>query len=119
GTAEIYRIVEEFPAVAESCAVGQSFEGDTRIVLCLRLNEGYSLDEALEAAIRGALRQQASPRHVPAKAIEVADIPRTLNGKVSELAVRAAIHGEALGNTDALANPESLEHFRDRPELAS
>jgi acetoacetyl-CoA synthetase len=119
GTAEIYRIVDEFPAVAESCAIGQNFDGDTRIVLCLRLNEGHRLDDALAASIRDALRRQASPRHVPARIIEVADIPRTLNGKISELAVRAAIHGEALGNADALANPESLEHFRNRPELQS
>jgi acetoacetyl-CoA synthetase len=117
GTAEIYRIVEQLGQVAESVAVEQERAGDTRVILFVRLQPGHSLDAALEQAIRDALRRQASPRHVPAKILAVADIPRTMNGKVTELAVRETIHGREVRNRDALANPEALEHFRDRPEL--
>lgn len=119
GTAEIYRIVEQFPAIAESVAIDQQWEGDTRIVLFLRLQQGQMLDETLTQAIRSALRRQASPRHVPAKILEVADIPRTLSGKISEIAVRDVVHGRVVANVEALANPESLDHFRGRAELES
>jgi acetoacetyl-CoA synthetase len=117
GTAEIYRIVEQLEQVAESVAVEQEWAGDTRVILFVRLQPGHSLDAALEQLIRDALRRQASPRHVPAKILAVADIPRTMNGKITELAVRETIHGREVRNRDALANPEALEHFRDRPEL--
>ena len=117
GTAEIYRIVESFPEIAESIVVGQEWGDDTRIVLFVRLQPGAALDALLERRLRDAIKARASPRHVPAKILAVADIPRTMNGKIVELAVREAIHGRPVGNRDALANPEALEHFVDRPEL--
>ncbi|HEX7081389.1 MAG TPA: acetoacetate--CoA ligase [Gammaproteobacteria bacterium] len=119
GTAEIYRIVEQFPEVAECVAVGQEWDGDTRIVLFVRLMEGRALDGRLVDTIRAALKREASPRHVPAKILAVTDIPRTLNGKISETAVRDAVHGRDVPNRDALANPEALDQYRNRPELAS
>jgi acetoacetyl-CoA synthetase len=88
-----------------------------RVVLFVRLQPGYVLDAALERRLRDAVRSRASPRHVPAKILAVPDIPRTMNGKLVELAVREAIHGRPIGNRDALANPEALDYFRDRPEL--
>ncbi|HEY8520879.1 MAG TPA: acetoacetate--CoA ligase [Gammaproteobacteria bacterium] len=118
GTAEIYRVVEQLPEIAESVAVGQRIDNDERIVLFVRLQPGFVLDEALVERIRDALRRKASPRHVPARILAVTDVPKTLNGKVSELAVRAVIHGRPVGNLDALANPEALEQYRNRPELA-
>ncbi|MDW8470224.1 MAG: acetoacetate--CoA ligase [Burkholderiales bacterium] len=121
GTAEIYRQVEKIHEVEESVAVGQLWPpdrpSDTRIVLFVRLRPGYRLDAALEEKIRRRLRENASPRHVPARIVQVADIPRTKNGKVVELAVRAVVNGMPVANTDALANPEALELFRDLPEL--
>ncbi len=117
GTAEIYRIVEQIDGVAECIAVGQQFANDTRIVLFVRMRAGLTLDDRVADEIRMQLRRGASPRHVPAKILEVTDIPRTRNGKLSELAVRDAIHGIAAANLDALANPECLAEFRDRPEL--
>jgi acetoacetyl-CoA synthetase len=117
GTAEIYRQVESLDAVVDCVAVSQDWEGDQRIVLFVVLRSGVSLDAELAGAIRARLRSGASPRHVPAKIIAVTDIPRTKSGKLSELAVRAVIHGHAVTNTDALANPEALEQFRDLPEL--
>ncbi|MCX7962568.1 MAG: acetoacetate--CoA ligase [Burkholderiales bacterium] len=121
GTAEIYRQVEKIHEVEESVAVGQLWPPDrptdTRIVLFVRLRPGYRLDAALEEKIRRRLRENASPRHVPARIVQVADIPRTKNGKVVELAVRAVVNGMPVANTDALANPEALELFRDLPEL--
>jgi acetoacetyl-CoA synthetase len=119
GTAEIYRIVEQFPEIAESIVVGQEWDGDTRVVLFVRLQPGSALDAALERRLRDDLRVRASPRHVPAKILAVADIPRTMNGKIVELAVREAIHGRPVGNRDALANPEALAYFTARPELAT
>jgi acetoacetyl-CoA synthetase len=119
GTAEIYRIVESFEEIAESIVVSQEWEGDTRIVLFVRLQPKAELDAALERRLRDAIRSRASPRHVPAKILAVADIPRTMNGKIVEIAVREAIHGRPVGNRDALANPEALAHFVDRPELRS
>ena len=117
GTAEIYRIVEQFAEIAESIVVGQEWRDDTRVVLFVRLQPGAVLDGELERRLREAIRSRASPRHVPAKILAVADIPRTMNGKIVELAVREAIHGRPVGNRDALANPEALEYFVDRPEL--
>ncbi len=112
GTAEIYRQVALIPEVLDSVAVGQRWDGSERIVLFVRLREGLALDDALRGRIRQQLRDNASPHHVPAKILQVTDIPRTISGKISELAVRAVIHGEAVKNTAALANPEALELFR-------
>jgi len=119
GTAEIYRIVESFEEIAESIVVAQEWGDDTRIVLFVRLQPGASLDSALERRLRDAIKTRASPRHVPAKILAVADIPRTMNGKIVELAVREAIHGRPVGNLDALANPEALAYFVGRPELSA
>jgi acetoacetyl-CoA synthetase len=118
GTAEIYRVVEQLEEIAESVVVGQEWNGDVRVVLFVRLQPGYELDAELIARIRTALRTQASPRHVPAKIVEVAEIPRTISGKIVELAVREIVHGREVRNLDALANPGALEHFRNRHELA-
>jgi acetoacetyl-CoA synthetase len=117
GTAEIYRIVESFEEVAESIVVPQEWGDDTRIVLFVRLQAGAALDAALERRLRDAIKTRASPRHVPAKILAVADIPRTMNGKIVELAVRDVIHGRPVGNRDALANPEALDFFQNRAEL--
>lgn len=117
GTAEIYRQVEKIPEVLDSVAIGQHWQEDVRVVLFVRLREGVELDEALAQCIRQMIRANTTPRHVPAKIVAVTDIPRTLSGKVVELAVRNVVHGEPVKNTDALANPEALEQFRDRPEL--
>ena len=117
GTAEIYRQIERVPEVLESLCVGQDWAGDVRVVLFVRLREGATLDDALRERIRRLIRENASPRHVPARIIAVADLPRTMNNKLSELAVREVIHGRPVKNTDALANPSSLELFRDLPEL--
>ncbi|VVP65960.1 acetoacetate--CoA ligase [Pseudomonas fluorescens] len=117
GTAEIYRQVEKVPQVLDSVAIGQQWQDDVRVVLFVRLQDGVELDEALEAQIRQVIRANTTPRHVPAKIVEVTDIPRTISGKVVELAVRNVVHGEKVKNTDALANPEALEQFRDRVEL--
>ena len=118
GTAEIYAQVEGMPEVVEALAIGQDFEGDVRIVLFVRLAAGVTLDETLVAAIKSKIRAGASPRHVPAKIVAVADIPRTKSGKITELAVREVVHGRAVKNKEALANPEALELYRDIPELA-
>ena len=111
GTAEIYRVVEAFNEVAEALAVGQEYGGDSRIVLFLRLLNETAAPEALKQRVREALRTQASPRHVPAKIIIAPDLPRTISGKISELAVREVIHGREVANREALANPQSLEFF--------
>ena len=117
GTAEIYRHVEALDEVAEALAVGQRQDGDERVVLFLRLRDGAALDEDLRQRIRAALREKASPRHVPAKIIAVADLPRTRSGKISEIAAREMIHNRPVKNAAALANPQSLEYFRNLPEL--
>jgi acetoacetyl-CoA synthetase len=117
GTAEIYSAVESLPQVAEALAVGQDWQDDVRVVLFVRLQAGVSLDEALRQQIRDTIRAQTTARHVPARIIAVPDIPRTLSGKLTELAVRNVIHGLPVKNLDALANPGALEHFRDLPEL--
>jgi len=118
GTAEIYRIVEQLPQIAECVVVGQDWQGDTRVVLFVKLQPDCKLDAALEKKIRDAIRAKASPRHVPAKILVVTNIPRTMNGKIVELAVRDVIHGRDVVNAEALANPASLDQFRDRVELA-
>jgi acetoacetyl-CoA synthetase len=117
GTAEIYRQVEELPEVMESLVVGQEWDGDVRIVLFVRLRNGQSLDEALAERIRRRIRERTTPHHVPRKIVQVEDIPRTISGKITELAVREVIHGRPVKNLDALANPSSLQHFRDLAEL--
>jgi acetoacetyl-CoA synthetase len=118
GTAEIYRVVERIAEVEEAVAIGQIWQSDTRVVLFVKLRDGQTLDAELEERIRSEIRRHASPRHVPARIVQVADIPRTKNGKVVELAVKAVVHGMPVPNTDALANPDALEHFRDLPQLA-
>jgi len=117
GTAEIYAAVESLPQVAEALAVGQEWQDDVRVVLFVRLQTGVELDEALRREIRETIRAQTTARHVPARIIAVPDVPRTLSGKLTELAVRNVIHGLPVKNLDALANPGALEHFRDLPEL--
>ncbi|MDO9321339.1 MAG: acetoacetate--CoA ligase, partial [Pseudomonas sp.] len=117
GTAEIYRQVEKIEAVLESIAIGQEWDDDVRVVLFVRLREGIELSEALQAEIRQVIRANTTPRHVPAKIIAVADIPRTISGKIVELAVRNVVHGRPVKNTDALANPQALALFRDLPAL--
>ncbi|MEM9290791.1 MAG: acetoacetate--CoA ligase [Acidobacteriota bacterium] len=119
GTSEIYRQVETRPEVLESLVVGQRWQEDERIVLFLRLKEGHGLTPELEAALRREIRSGASPRHVPAVILAVDDLPRTISGKLSELAVRNILHGREVTNADALANPESLRLFHDLPQLSS
>ncbi len=118
GTAEIYRQVEQLDEVIESIAIGQQWQGDERIVLFVSLIPEATLDEALIQRIRQQIRANTTPRHVPAKIIAVTDIPRTISGKIVELAVRQIVHGQSFENSDALANPEALEQFRNVPELA-
>ncbi|MBN6774434.1 acetoacetate--CoA ligase [Pseudomonas granadensis] len=117
GTAEIYRQVEKLSEVLDSVAIGQQWQDDVRVVLFVRLREGLQLDDALQERIRQVIRANTTPRHVPAKIVAVTDIPRTISGKIVELAVREVVHGRPVKNTDALANPEALTQFRDRPEL--
>ncbi len=117
GTAEIYRQVETLAEVLESIAVGQEWQDDERVVLFVVLAAGFSLDDELVGKIKQTIRQNTTPRHVPAKILQVSDIPRTISGKIVELAVRKTIHGERVENTDALANPEALAEFKNRPEL--
>jgi acetoacetyl-CoA synthetase len=117
GTAEIYRQVERFPEVLESLCIGQQWEGDVRVVLFVKLREGAALDCDLQRRICEQIRRGATPRHVPAKMVQVTDIPHTKSGKIVELAVRDVIHGRQVKNVEALANPEALELFRALPEL--
>ncbi len=117
GTAEIYRQVESLDEIVESIAVGQRWNDDVRVVLFVVLRPGLELDADLIALIRDVVRKNTTPRHVPAKILQVPEIPRTRSGKIVELAVRSVIHGEQVRNTEALANPEALDHFRNRPEL--
>jgi len=118
GTAEIYRQVEQLPEVLESLVVGQDWQGDVRIVLFVKLRPDVALDAALIERVRQVIRAGTTPRHVPARVLAVPDIPRTKSGKIVELAVRETIHGRPVKNLDALANPDALAGFRDRPELA-
>ncbi len=117
GTAEIYNQVEQMDEIEEAICIGQQWEHDTRIVLFVRLAEGVELDEDLQQAVRQKIRAGASPRHVPAVIAQVTDIPRTKSGKIVELAVRDIVHGREVKNQEALANPEALAQFADRPEL--
>ena len=119
GTSEIYAAVEGLEEVLEALAVGQDWQNDVRVVLFVRLKPGLSLDEPLRKKIRDTIRAHTTPRHVPAKVVAVADLPRTLSGKITELAVRNVIHGLPVKNVDALANPQALEHFRDLPDLTT
>jgi acetoacetyl-CoA synthetase len=123
GTAEIYRVVERIDEIEESVAIGQLWPpdrpADTRVVLFVKMRSGSSLDAHLIDRIRHDIRRHASPRHVPACIVAVPDIPRTKNGKVVELAVKAVVHGMPVPNTDALANPDALDYFRELPELTA
>ncbi|MCQ8780781.1 acetoacetate--CoA ligase [Mangrovibrevibacter kandeliae] len=119
GTAEIYNIVEQMPEVLEALCIGQDWEGDVRVVLFVRLAAGARLDEDLVRRMKGAIRSGASPRHVPAKILPVADIPRTKSGKIVELAVREVVHGRPVKNMEVLANPEALALFAEREELSA
>ena len=117
GTAEIYRPLEDFHDILESIVIGQPWEGDVRVVLFVKLKPGLTLTEDLQTKIKTAIRKQASPRHVPAKILSVPDIPRTINGKIVEVAARQAVQGEPIQNLGSLENPESLEHFKKHPAL--
>ncbi|KIQ00693.1 MULTISPECIES: acetoacetate--CoA ligase [Pseudomonas] len=117
GTAEIYRQVEKIEQVLESIAIGQQWDGDVRVVLFVRLRDGVTLDDALQKRICQVIRANTTPRHVPARIVAVADIPRTISGKIVELAVRNVVHGQPVKNTDALANPQALELYRNLPQL--
>jgi acetoacetyl-CoA synthetase len=122
GTAEIYRQVEQLPEIAESLVVGQDWppgkNDDVRVVLFVKLQDGHTLDAALIDRVKKQIRDNTTPRHVPAKVVQVADIPRTKSGKIVELAVRNVVHAQPVKNVEALANPEALEYFRGRVELA-
>ena len=118
GTAEIYRQVERVDAVLEALVIGQNWDSDVRVVLFVRLRDGVVLDDALIKQIKSEIRANATPRHVPAIIIAVSDIPRTKSGKITELAVRDVVHGRVVKNTEAMANPEALELYKDLPELA-
>jgi acetoacetyl-CoA synthetase len=117
GTAEIYRQVEAFDEVQEAICIGQDWQGDVRVVLFVRMKEGRALTPALIDAIKKRIRENCTPRHVPAKVLAVADIPRTVSGKITELAVRDIVHGRAVTNREALANPGALDLYKDLPEL--
>lgn len=119
GTAEIYRQVERVDGVIESLCIGQPWDNDTRVILFVVMSESYQLDDALRNTIKQTIRQHTTPRHVPAKIIQVPEIPRTISGKIVELAVRKVILGETVTNKDALANPAALEYFANLPELES
>jgi acetoacetyl-CoA synthetase len=119
GTAEIYRQVEQIDDVVESLVIGQQWDGDERIVLFVRLREGLTLTPELEDRIRRRIRERTTPRHVPARIVQVTEIPRTKSGKIVELAVRDVVHGRDIENREALANPDALDQFRNRAELRS
>lgn len=118
GTAEIYRQVEQLPEIAESVVIGQEVDGDVRVVLFVKLADATSLDDELQTKIKSMIRTNCSPRHVPARIVAVPDVPRTRSGKLVELAVRDVVAGRSVKNIEALANPESLGYFKDRPELS-
>ncbi len=117
GTAEIYRQVETLDEIVEALVIGQDWEGDVRVVLFVKLKDGASLSDELISRVKKRIRDSTTPRHVPAKVLQVADIPRTKSGKIVELAVREIVHGRPIKNIEALANPEALAHFKDRAEL--
>jgi acetoacetyl-CoA synthetase len=118
GTAEIYRQVEKLDEVLEALVIGQDWDKDTRVVLFVKLREGLALDDTLAKRIKDVIRENTTPRHVPAKILQVGDIPRTKSNKIVELAVRNLVHGQPVKNVEALANPEALDWFRNRPELS-
>ncbi|MBM3502936.1 MAG: acetoacetate--CoA ligase [Alphaproteobacteria bacterium] len=119
GTAEIYRQVEQLEEIEEALCIGQDWESDVRVILFVRLRGGRTLDDALRDRIKKRIRDNTTPRHVPARVIQVSDIPRTISGKITELAVRDIVHGRPVKNRDALANPEALKLFESLPELQS
>ncbi len=119
GTAEIYRQVEQLPEVVEALVIGQDWDNDVRVVLFVRLRDDMDLTDDLVARIKKQVRDNATPRHVPAKVVQVTDIPRTKSGKIVELAVREVVHGRPVKNKEALANPDALDQFADRPELGA
>jgi acetoacetyl-CoA synthetase len=118
GTAEIYRQVEKLDDIIESIAIGQDWDDDVRVILFVVMRDGVELDDGVKQQIRTVIRENTTPRHVPAKIIAVPEIPRTISGKIVELAVRDVVHGRPVKNTDALANPEALRHFENIAELA-
>jgi acetoacetyl-CoA synthetase len=117
GTAEIYRQVEQLPEVLESLVIGQEWANDTRIVLFVKLRRDIVLNDELKSRIKATIRENTTPRHVPALIVAVEDIPRTKSGKIVELAVRETVHGRQVKNLEALANPESLKYFANLEEL--
>lgn len=119
GTSEIYRQVEKIPQVKESIAIGQNYDDDVRVVLFVVMQDGEVLTDDIKTAIKKQIKDGASPRHIPAKIIAVPDIPRTKSGKITEIAVRDIVHGRDVQNTEALANPEALNHYRDLDELVA
>jgi acetoacetyl-CoA synthetase len=119
GTAEIYRQAEQVDEVVEGLVIGQQWQDDVRVILFVKLRDGLELDDALTDKIKRQIRSNTTPRHVPAKVIQVADIPRTKSGKIVELAVRSVVHGEPVKNKEALANPEALDLYANLPELQS
>ncbi|MFQ6613269.1 MAG: acetoacetate--CoA ligase [Fidelibacterota bacterium] len=119
GTAEIYRVLERIPAVSDSLVVGQNWEEDERVILFIKLKAPARFTDSLQQEIRALIRTECSPRHVPAKILPVPDIPYTINGKKVEIAVKKIIHGQEVRNRDALANPDALDFYRNRPELQS
>ncbi|MEK9670183.1 MAG: acetoacetate--CoA ligase, partial [Gammaproteobacteria bacterium] len=117
GTAEIYRQVEVIPDVLESLAIGQSINDDVRVVLFVVLREGLELNDDLRRQIKTQIRENTTPRHVPEVIAQVPDLPRTVSGKIVELAVRNVVHGEIVKNIEALANPDALDYFKDHPDV--
>lgn len=117
GTAEIYRQIEKIPEVLDAVVIGQPYHDDVRVVLFVKLKPGISLTDTLQQRIKQIIRTGASPRHVPAIILQVTDVPRTINGKLVEIAVRQVVEGQTVKNKDSIANPETLAYFKDRPEL--
>jgi len=117
GTAEIYRVAEAMDEINDSLVIGQSWEGDQRIVLFIKMRTGFSFTDVLVSQLKNTIKSQCSPRHVPSIVLEVKDIPYTINGKKVEIAIRKIIDGQPVGNKDALANPGSLDLYKNIPEL--
>ncbi len=114
GTAEIYRVVESIEEINDSVVIGQQYENDERVILFVKMNQGYEFNDDIQKIIRSIIRSSCSPRHVPAIILETPDIPYTINGKKVEVAVKKTIHGQDVKNKDALSNPESLDYFKNR-----
>ncbi|MEE8478826.1 MAG: acetoacetate--CoA ligase, partial [Candidatus Neomarinimicrobiota bacterium] len=117
GTSEIYRVVENILEIDDSLVIGQEWQGDERVILFVKLNDEYELDEKLIAKINNTIKSNCSPRHVPSKILETPDIPYTINGKKVEIDVKKIINGKDINNSDALANPESLDFYKNLTEL--